>query len=78
MKKHGQGTHSTKMGADILAKKTQMPQNLSVQFVCPRSKVLDFNKKMLHWAFVVRGWNEDTPNGYRFSCGMRKFSQDFH
>ena len=33
----------------------QMPQNLSTQFVCPSPKVLDFNEKRLHWAFVVRG-----------------------
>ena len=32
----------------------QMPQNLSAQFVCPSSKVLDFNEKRLHWASVVR------------------------
>ena len=32
----------------------QMPQNLSVQFVCPSPKVLDFIKKRLHWASVVR------------------------
>jgi hypothetical protein len=31
-----------------------MPQNLSAQFVCPSPKVLDFNKKRLHWALVVR------------------------
>ena len=32
----------------------QMPQNLSAQFVCPSTKVLDFNEKRLHWASVVR------------------------
>ena len=32
----------------------QMPQNLSAQFVCPSSKVLNFNEKRLHWASVVR------------------------
>ena len=31
----------------------QMLQNLSAQFVCPSPKVLDFNEKRLHWAFVV-------------------------
>ena len=35
----------TKMGADSSAEKTQMPQNLSAQFVCPSPKVLDFNEK---------------------------------
>ena len=32
---------------------TQMPQNLSVQFVCPSRKIWDFNEKRLHWASVV-------------------------
>ena len=31
----------------------QMPQNSSAQFDCPSPKVLDLNKKRLHWAFVV-------------------------
>ena len=33
----------------------QMPQNLSVQFVWPSPKVLDFNEKRLQWTSVVRG-----------------------
>ena len=37
---------------------TQMPQNLSAQFVCPSAKVLDFNEKRLHWASVVCGSEE--------------------
>jgi hypothetical protein len=36
----------------------QMPQNLSAQFVCPSPKVLDFNEKRLHWAYVVRAQKE--------------------
>ena len=32
----------------------QMPQNLSAQFVCLSPKLLDFNKKRLHWASAVR------------------------
>ena len=35
----------------------QMPQNLSAQFVSSCPKVLDFNEKRLHWAFVLRGQN---------------------
>mgnify|MGYP007086833827 CR=1 FL=1 len=31
-----------------------MPQNLSVQIVCPSPKVLDFDEKRLHWASIVR------------------------
>ena len=45
-RKHGQGTHCTKMGADSLVKIPQMPQNLSAQFVCPSPKVWDFRKKL--------------------------------
>ena len=32
----------------------QRPQNLSAQFVCPSTKVLDFNEKRLRSASVVR------------------------
>ena len=32
----------------------QMPQNLFAQFVYPSPKVLDFDEKRLHLAFVVR------------------------
>ena len=56
--KHGQGTHSTKMGAVKLFEFTpsaQMPQNVSAQIVCPSPKVWDFGEKRLHWASVVRG-----------------------
>ena len=38
----------------VWPKISQMPQNLFAQFVCPSSKVLDFNDKRLHWASVVR------------------------
>ena len=43
MEKHGQGTYSTKMGADKSAENTQMPQNLSAQFFCPSPKAWDFD-----------------------------------
>ena len=52
--KHGQGTHSTKMGADKLLENTQMLQNLSTQIVSQKPKSLDFDEKKLHWASVVR------------------------
>jgi hypothetical protein len=42
-----------KWGLIVLPKIRQMPQSLSSQFVCPSPKVLDFNKKRLHWASVV-------------------------
>ena len=34
---------------------SQMPRNLSAQFVFSTPKVLDFNEKSLHWASVVLG-----------------------
>ena len=33
----------------------QMPLNFSAQFVCPSTKVWDFDEKRLHWASIVRG-----------------------
>ena len=39
-RKHGQGTQSTKMGAQ--PKIPRMPQKISAQFVCPSPKVWDF------------------------------------
>ena len=48
--KHGQGTHSTKMGDDSSAKNTPN----APEFVCPNPKVWDLNEKRLHWASVVR------------------------
>ena len=44
--KHGQGTQCAKMVTDSLAKNTSnIPHNLSAQFVFPGLKVLDFNEK---------------------------------
>jgi hypothetical protein len=40
----------------VWLKITQMPQNLSAQFVCPSPKVWDFDEKRLHWASVVHGF----------------------
>ena len=34
----------------------KIPQNLSAQFVGPSPKVLNCNKKRLHWAFVVHNF----------------------
>ena len=38
----------------VCPKIPQMPQNLSAKFVCQSPKVLDLNKKRLHWASLVR------------------------
>ena len=51
--KHGQRTHSAKMGADKLA------ENLSAQIVFPGPKSCDFDEKRLHLASVVRATNVD-------------------
>ena len=48
--KHRQGTHSTKMGADKLAKNSPNAQKL----ICPSPKIWDLDEKRLHWASVVR------------------------
>ena len=37
----------------VWSKISQMSQNLFAQFVCPSPKVLNFNKKKLHWVSVV-------------------------
>ena len=37
-------------------KKTQLPQILSAQIVCPSPKVWDFDEKRLHWVSLVRGY----------------------
>ena len=50
--KHGQGTHSTKIGADRLTENTKDAPEF-MEFI-PSPKVLDFNEKRLHWASVVR------------------------
>ena len=43
----------------VMINRPEIPQNLSAQIVCPSPKVLDFNKKGLHWASVVRGMYEE-------------------
>ena len=61
--KHGQGTHSTKMGADKLAQNTPNASEglwlrwsgpLSAQIVCPSPKIWDIDEKRLYLASVVR------------------------
>ena len=41
MKKHKQGTHCTKVGADSSTENTSN----ATEFICPIPKVLDFNEK---------------------------------
>ena len=54
MENMNKGLTVSKWEPIVQPKIPQMPQNLSAQFVCPSSKVLDFNEKRLHWASVVR------------------------
>ena len=49
-----------KWGLIVWPKISQMPQNLSAQFVYPSPKVLDFNVIRLHWASVVRAADRHT------------------
>ena len=44
------------MGADSAAENipNSIATELSAQFFCPSSKVLDFNEKRLHWSSLVR------------------------
>ena len=41
----------------VWPKISQLPHNLSAQFVCPSPKALDFYEKRFHWASVVRALN---------------------
>ena len=47
------GTHSTKMGADKLAKNTPNAPKCICPIFCPSPKVWDFDEKRLHRASVV-------------------------
>ena len=51
--RHGQGTHSTKMGAGCPNENTQKASKSFSQNVCPSPKVRDLNKNSL-WVSVVR------------------------
>ena len=50
MKKIGQGTHSTKMGADKSAEDTP---KLNYPNCLPNPNVWDFDEKRLYWGSVV-------------------------
>ena len=51
-RKHGQGTNSTKISADKLAKNSPS----APKFIRPNClKVWDLEEKRLHWASIVRG-----------------------
>ena len=46
----------------------QMPQNLSAQIVSQSPKAWDFDEKRLHWASVVRAWNNGSVNYQKKKC----------
>ena len=53
----------------------QMLQNIIAQIVCPRPKVWDFDEKRLHWASVVRVFEDVmyvTKNTSAFFCVIPK------
>ena len=58
MENMGKGLTVPKWVLIVWPKIPQMPQNLSAKSVCPSLKILDFNEKRLHWASVVRGYND--------------------
>jgi hypothetical protein len=39
----------------VLINWLKIPQNVSSQIVCPSPRVLDFDEKRLHLAFIVHG-----------------------
>ena len=55
--KHGQGTNSTKMGADKSAVNTPNAQKFIYPNCLPKLNSLGFDEKRLNWASVVRGAN---------------------
>ena len=63
--KHGQGTHSTKIGSLKIGRKYPKSQNAQ-KSICP-----NFDEKRLHWASVVHGkkhywnWSKSISNLFR-------------
>ena len=53
MKKIDKGLTTPTLVLINCPKISQMPQNFSVQIVCPSPKVLGFDEKRLHWASEV-------------------------
>ena len=66
--KHGQGTHSTKMGADGLAENAPNDSNNFSPEYLPKPKSSRFLKKAL-WVSVVRG--------IRYYQTLRRFPIDY-
>ena len=69
MGKHGQGTHSIKMG-EIGRKYPKCPK---IYLSKLSAKVWDFDEKRLHWASLVRGYNGRTQ-GKQLSIVEQMFS----
>ena len=86
--KHGQGTHSTEMGADSSAENTpNASKNISPKCL-PKPKSSRFLKKSSLWESVVHAITQKTNNGHtnkvgcwyfliNFSLKSRSFSMSF-
>ena len=70
--KHGQGTHSTKMGADKLAKNTPNAPKFFGPICLPKPKSLGFSEKRSLWVSVVRALIHDTVQ-----CGLTMYTALF-
>ena len=64
--KHGQGTHSTKMGADKLAENTPNAPKCFGPICLPKPKSLGFLKKNSLWVSVVRDNMVFSQNLWKF------------
>ena len=66
MEKHGQGTHSTNMGADKLTENTpNAPKLMHLSKLSAQAQKFRISmKNKLHWSSVVRGYVHKDSNLY--------------
>ena len=57
-RKHGEGTHFTKMSADKSAENTPNAPKFIYPNCLPKPKVWNFDEKRRHWASVVRVFSD--------------------
>ena len=71
--KHGQGTHSTKMGADSLAENTPNASKHFSPKCLPKPKSWNFLKKALSlWVTIVRGFKQPTEESSHSSAQLER------
>ena len=70
MKNMDQGLTVPKWVMIVWLKIPQRPQNLSAQFVCPSTKVLDFNEKRFHLPSVVHALNSLLLKNHSYSISQ--------